>query len=86
MGTGVTFKHMTLFSDRTGCLLDAVHKHAVRRIVWITGIGASDSRGHRGFRYDSAIEPSLRHMIYQHKDRLVELPGAACSSQNADLI
>jgi len=69
LGTGVTFKHVTLFSDGTQHLLDAMHKHAVRRIVCITGIGAGDSRGHGGFLYDHVIEPTLLHTIYQDKDR-----------------
>jgi len=73
LGTGVTFKHVTLFSDGTRHLLDAMHKHAVRRIVCITGIGAGDSRGHGGFFYDRVIEPTLLHTIYEDKDRQEEL-------------
>jgi len=69
LGTGVTFHHVTLFSDGTQHLLDAMHKHAVRRIVCITGIGAGDSRGHGGFFYDRLIEPTLLHTIYEDKDR-----------------
>ena len=69
LGTGVTFKHVTLFSDGTQHLLDAMHKHSVRRIVCITGIGAGDSRGHGGFFYDRVIEPTLLHTIYEDKDR-----------------
>ncbi len=69
LGTGVTFKHVTLFSDGTQHLLDAMRKHAVRRIVCITGIGAGDSRGHGGFLYDHVIGPTLLRTIYQDKDR-----------------
>ncbi len=69
LGTGVTFKHVTLFSDGTQHLLDAMRKHAVRRIVCITGIGAGDSRGHGGFFYDRIVEPTVLHTIYQDKDR-----------------
>ena len=73
LGTGVTFKHVTLFSDGTLHLLDAMRKHAVRRIVCITGIGAGDSRGHGGFFYDRVVGPTLLHTIYQDKDRQEEL-------------
>ena len=73
LGTGVTFKHVTLFSDGTRNLLDAMHKYAVRRIVCITGIGAGDSRGHGGFFYDRVIEPTLLRTIYQDKDRQEDL-------------
>ncbi len=69
LGTGVTFKHVTLFSDGTQHLLDAMRKHAVRRIVCITGIGAGDSRGHGGFFYDRVVEPTVLHTIYEDKDR-----------------
>ena len=73
LGTGVTFRHVTLFSDGTQHLRDAMHKQSVRRIVCITGIGAGDSRGHGGFFYDHVIEPTLLHTIYQDKDRQEEL-------------
>ncbi|MEO5690432.1 MAG: SDR family oxidoreductase [Burkholderiaceae bacterium] len=73
LGTGVTFRHVTLFSDGTQHLLDAMHKHAVRRIVCITGIGAGDSRGHGGFFYDRVIEPTVLNTIYADKDRQEKL-------------
>ncbi len=73
LGTGVTFKHVTLFSEGTQHLLDAMHRHAIRRIVCITGIGAGDSRGHGGFFYDRVIEPTLLRTIYEDKDRQEEL-------------
>ena len=73
LGTGVTFKHVTLFSDGTRHLLHAMDNLAVRRIVCITGIGAGDSRGHGGFIYDRVIEPTILHSIYQDKDRQEEL-------------
>ena len=73
LGTGVTFKHVTLFSDGTRHLLVAMSNLAVRRIVCITGIGAGDSRGHGGFLYDHVIEPTLLHSIYQDKDRQEDL-------------
>jgi putative NADH-flavin reductase len=73
LGTGLTIKHVTLFSDGTQHLLDAMRKHAVRRIVCITGIGAGDSRGHGGFFDDHVIEPTLLRSIYEDKDRQEEL-------------
>ena len=73
LGTGVTFKRVTLFSDGTRNLLSAMQKHAVRRIVCITGIGAGDSRGHGGFLYDRVIEPTLLRTIYEDKDRQEKL-------------
>lgn len=69
LGTGVTFKPVTLFSEGTRNLLDAMNKHGVRRIVCITGIGAGDSRGHGGFIYDRVIAPVFLRTIYADKDR-----------------
>lgn len=73
LGSGVTFKHVTLFSDGTRHLLDAMRKQAIRRIVCITGIGAGDSRGHGGFLYDRVVEPTVLRTIYADKDRQEEL-------------
>ncbi len=73
LGTGVTFKHVTLFSDGTQHLLDAMRKHAVRRIVCITGIGAGDSRGHGGFFYDHIVAPTVLRTIYADKNRQEDL-------------
>lgn len=69
----MTFKPVTLFSDGTRHLLDAMRKHAVRRIACITGIGAGDSRGHGGFFYDHIVEPTLLRTVYADKDRQEEL-------------
>jgi len=63
LGTGLTFKHVTLFSDGTQHLPDAMRKHAVRRIVCITGIGAGDSRGHGGLFYDRLVKPTVLRTI-----------------------
>jgi putative NADH-flavin reductase len=73
LGTGVTFKHVTLFSDGTRNLLNSMRNHSIRRIICITGIGAGDSRGHGGFLYDNVIEPTLLRSIYADKDRQEEL-------------
>ena len=73
LGMGITFKHVTLFSDGTRNLLNAMRHHSVQRIVCITGIGAGDSRGHGGFMYDRVIEPTLLRTIYADKDRQEEL-------------
>ena len=69
LGTGLTFKHVTLFSDGAQHLLDAMRKHAVRRIICINGIGAGDSRDHGGVFYDRVVEPTVLITIYEDKDR-----------------
>jgi putative NADH-flavin reductase len=66
-------KPTTLFSDATRILIEAMHRHGVRRLVAITGIGAGDSRGHGGFLYDRVIFPLLLKHTYADKDRQEEL-------------
>lgn len=62
-------KPTTLFSDATRILVDAMHRHGVRRLVAITGIGAGDSRGHGGFLYDRIIFPLVLKHTYADKNR-----------------
>ena len=38
-------------------LVDAMKKHDVRRLVYLTGVGAGDSKGHVGFLYDRIFLP-----------------------------
>ena len=66
-------KPTTLFSDATRIVIDAMHRHGVRRLVAITGIGAGDSRGHGGFLYDRIIFPLVLKHTYADKDRQEEL-------------
>ncbi len=41
----------------------------MRRRVCITGVGASDSRGHGGFIYDQLFNPPLLRHVCADKDR-----------------
>jgi putative NADH-flavin reductase len=38
-------------------------------LIFVTGIGAGDSRGHGGFLYDRIFQPLLLGTIYADKDR-----------------
>lgn len=69
IGIGVTWKPVTVFSQGTKNVLDAMHRHGLRRLIGITGIGAGDSRGHGGFLYDYLVNPLLLKTIYADKDR-----------------
>jgi putative NADH-flavin reductase len=66
-------KPTTLFSDATRILIEAMHRHGVRRLVAITGIGAGNSRGHGGFLYDWIILLFLLKHTYADKDRQEEV-------------
>jgi putative NADH-flavin reductase len=62
----------TLFSESTHNLISAMDKHGVRRLVCITGVGVSDSKGHVGFLYDRIIRPFIVKNIYEDKERQEE--------------
>ncbi|PYE86255.1 putative NADH-flavin reductase [Pseudoroseicyclus aestuarii] len=62
-------KEVTLLSDSTRVLVEAMQAQGVRRLVAITGMGAGDSRGQGGFLYDRLFQPLLLGPIYKDKDR-----------------
>jgi putative NADH-flavin reductase len=63
-----TIRSTTLFSESTRVLLDAMHTHAVRRLVCVTGVGAGDTKGHGGFVYDRILFPLFTKRMYADKD------------------
>jgi putative NADH-flavin reductase len=69
IGIGVTWKSVTVFSQGTKNVLEAMDKEGVRRLVCVTGIGAGDSKNHGGFLYDRLFKPLLLKTIYEDKDR-----------------
>ena len=70
LGTAMSpFKEVTLLSDATSTLVQAMKQQSVRRLVCITGMGAGDSRGHGGFLYDTVLLPVLLRNVYADKDR-----------------
>jgi putative NADH-flavin reductase len=69
IGIGITWKPVTVFSQGTRNVLEAMRQQGVRRLICITGIGAGDSKGHGGFLYDRLFNPLLLKTIYEDKDR-----------------
>lgn len=69
IGIGITWRPVTVFSQGTGNVLEAMRRQSVRRLICITGIGAGDSKGHGGFLYDRFFNPFLLKTIYEDKDR-----------------
>lgn len=69
IGIGVTWRPVTVFSQGTSNVLEAMRHQGVRRLICITGIGAGDSKGHGGILYDLFFYPLLLKTIYQDKDR-----------------
>jgi putative NADH-flavin reductase len=73
LGSKLSRKPTTLFSEGTRNLITAMKGNKVRRLVCITGVGAGDSRGHGGFLYDRIVNPLLLKEIYRDKDRQEEI-------------
>ena len=69
IGIGIIWKPVTVFSQGTRNVLEAMRQQGVRRLICITGIGAGDSKGHGGFLYDRLFNPLLLKTIYKDKDR-----------------
>jgi putative NADH-flavin reductase len=62
------FERMTLFSQSTRILVDAMKAAGVKRLIAVTGLGAGDSRGHGGLLYDAVVFPLLLKRVYDDKD------------------
>jgi putative NADH-flavin reductase len=77
IGVKAPWIRVTLFSEGTRNLLQAMKKAGVRRLLCVTGIGAGDSRGHGGFLYDRIFYPLLLWPIYADKDRQESLIRAS---------
>jgi len=69
IGTKPTREPVSVYSEGTKAVIEAMKKSSCRRLLCVTGIGAGDSRGHGGFFYDKIINPLLLKTIYEDKDR-----------------
>jgi putative NADH-flavin reductase len=69
LGTPLTLRPVSLLSEGTRHIVEAMGGAGVTRLLCITGVGAGDSRGHGGIVYDGLILPLLLGRIYADKDR-----------------
>jgi putative NADH-flavin reductase len=69
IGTGITWRPVTVFSQGTKNVLETMRRQGIRRLICITGIGAGNSKGHGGFLYDRLFNPLFLKTIYEDKDR-----------------
>jgi putative NADH-flavin reductase len=69
VGIKPTRKPVSVYSEGTKAVIEAMKKSSCRRLLCVTGIGAGDSRGHGGFFYDKIINPLLLKTGYEDKDR-----------------
>ena len=77
IGVTVPLPPVTVFSEGTRNLLQAMKKAGVKRLICVTGIGAGDSRGHGGLLYDCIFRPFLFWPVYADKDRQESLIEAS---------
>lgn len=77
IGIPPTRKPVTVFSQGTRNVLDAMKKSGVDRLVCVTGIGAGDSRGHGGVLYDRIVQPLLLKTNYADKEKQEEIVRAS---------
>lgn len=69
IGIKATRQPVSVFSEGTKTVVEAMKKSSCRRLICVTGIGAGDSRGHGGFWYDKIFNPLLLKTNYEDKDR-----------------
>ena len=69
IGVKPTRKPVTVFSEGTKNVIEAMTHSAVKQLICVTGIGAGDSKNHGGFFYDRIFNPILLKTIYADKDR-----------------
>ncbi len=69
IGTPVTRRPVQLFSEAIAVILDAMAGAGVQRLLYVTGLGAGDSRGRGGLIYDQLLYPLFLRSIYADKDR-----------------
>ena len=69
IGINPTRKPVTVFSEGTKTVIEALTHSAANQLICVTGIGAGDSKNHGGFFYDRIFNPFLLKTIYEDKDR-----------------
>jgi len=70
-------RKVTIFSEGTQRIIEAMMGAGVKRLAVITGIGAGESRGHGGFLYDWIALPLIIGAIYADKNRQEALVKAS---------
>lgn len=64
---------VSLFSDAITTTLTVMNRQGVKRLIFLSGIGAGDSHGHGGFLYENIFYPLLLRRNYEDKDRAEQL-------------
>ncbi len=67
-GRELMLKPITLFSEATRVIVEAMEEASVRRLICVTGLGAGDSRGKGGILYNAVFFPLFLKRAYDDKD------------------
>ena len=62
-------ERVSLFSDAITTILTVMNRQGVKRLVFLSGIGAGDSRGSGGFIYEKIVYPIVLARNYEDKNR-----------------
>ncbi|MCH7804704.1 MAG: SDR family oxidoreductase [Acidobacteria bacterium] len=68
IGIKPTRKPVSVFSEGTKNVIEAMQRFSVEKLICVTGIGAGDSKNHGGFLYDRIFNPLLLKTVYADKD------------------
>ena len=68
IGIKPTRKPVSVFSEGTKNVIEAMQRFSVKKLICVTGIGAGDSKNHGGFLYDRIFNPLLLKTVYADKD------------------
>ena len=67
-GPEMMLKPVTLFSEATRVIVNAMEEVGVRRLICVTGLGAGNSRGKGGILYNAVFFPLFLKRAYDDKD------------------
>jgi putative NADH-flavin reductase len=62
-------QRVTLFSEAVFTILTVMNRLTVKRLVFLSGFGAGDSKGRGGFIYNNVFYPFFLKRNYEDKDR-----------------
>lgn len=66
-------ERVSLFSDAIVTTLTVMNRQGVKRLVFLSGIGAGDSKGSGSFLYTNIIHPFVLKRNFEDKDRAESL-------------
>lgn len=69
LGIPPTLQPVEIFSKTAECVITAMEKHGIRRLIAVTGIGAGDSRDTDGPFFSRLLKPIFLGQVYADKDR-----------------